>query len=105
MSLTYHEIKDFSAVACTVCSKFNLEEELCFNCKGILECVNCCGCEQLEEGEQMKDYEIKMVYTMYVGLEAENEEEAIEQAKQTAEEQHGNRISEFGVFTVEEGKE
>jgi hypothetical protein len=53
----------------------------------------------------MKDYEIKMVYTMYVGLEAESEEEAIEQAKQTAEEQHGNRISEFALFTVEEGKE
>jgi len=30
--------------------------------------------------------------------------EAIEQAKQTAEEQHGNRISEFAVFTIEEGK-
>lgn len=52
----------------------------------------------------MKDYEIKMVYTMYVGLEAGSEEEAIEQAKQTAEEQHGNRISEFAVFTIEEGK-
>jgi hypothetical protein len=53
-------------------------------------------------GQGMKDYEIKMVYTMYVGLEADNEEQAIEQAKQTAEEQHGNRISEFAVFTIEE---
>jgi hypothetical protein len=49
----------------------------------------------------MKDYEIKMVYTMYISTEAESEEAAIEQAKQTAEEQHGNRISEFAVFTVE----
>jgi hypothetical protein len=44
-SLTYHDIKDFSAVACTVCGLFNLEEYLCFNCKGSLECLNCCGCE------------------------------------------------------------
>ncbi len=51
MSLTYHEITDFSAVVCTVCGEFNLAEELCFNCKGTLECVNCCGCEELEEGE------------------------------------------------------
>ncbi len=51
MSLTYHEVRDFSAVACTVCGEFNLAEELCFNCKGTLECVNCCGCEVLEEGE------------------------------------------------------
>ena len=53
----------------------------------------------------MKDYEIKMVYTMYVSTEADSEEAAIEQAKQTAEEQHGNRISEFAIFTVEEGQE
>lgn len=52
MSLTYHEITDFSTVACTVCGEFNLQEELCFNCKGTLECVNCCGCEELEEGEE-----------------------------------------------------
>lgn len=49
----------------------------------------------------MKDYEIKMTYTMYISLEAEDEEKAIEQGKQIAEEQHGNRISEFAVFTVE----
>lgn len=53
----------------------------------------------------MKDYEVKMVYIMYVGLEAESEEEAIEQAKQTAEEQHGNRISEFAKFEIVEGGE
>ena len=52
----------------------------------------------------MRDYEIKMVYTMYIGLEADNEEDAIEYAKQTAEEQHGNRISEFAIFTVEGGE-
>jgi hypothetical protein len=51
----------------------------------------------------VKDYEVKMVYIMYVGLEAETEEEAIEQAKQTAEEQHGNRISEFAKFEIVEG--
>lgn len=49
----------------------------------------------------MKDYEIKMVYTMYITLEADNDEDAIEYAKQTAEEQHGNRISEFAEFTIE----
>jgi hypothetical protein len=53
----------------------------------------------------MKDYEIKMVYTMYIGLEAENEEAAIEQAKQTAEEQHGNRISEFANFEIVGGED
>jgi hypothetical protein len=52
MSTTYHEVTDFSTVACTICHAFNLEEELCFNCKGTLECVNCCGCEQLEEGDE-----------------------------------------------------
>jgi hypothetical protein len=52
----------------------------------------------------VKDYDIKMVYTMYVSTEAESEEAAIEQAKQTAEEQHGNRISEFAIFTVEGGE-
>jgi hypothetical protein len=53
----------------------------------------------------MKDYEIKMVYTMYVSVEAENEEDAIEQAKQTAEEQHGNRISEFARFEIVGGED
>jgi hypothetical protein len=53
----------------------------------------------------MKDYEIKMVYTMYISLEAENEEAAIEQAKQTAEEQHGNRISEFANFEIVGGED
>jgi hypothetical protein len=48
----------------------------------------------------MKDYEFKMVYTMYISTEAGSEEEAIQQAKQTAEEQHGNRISEFAKFEI-----
>jgi uncharacterized protein (UPF0212 family) len=51
----------------------------------------------------MKDYEVKMNYTMYISTEAESEEDAIEIAKQTAEEQHGNRISEFAEFTIEGG--
>ena len=51
----------------------------------------------------MKDYEVKMNYTMYISIEAESEEDAIEFAKQTAEEQHGNRISEFAEFTIEGG--
>lgn len=51
----------------------------------------------------MKDYEVKMTYTMYIGMEAESEEDAIEMAKQTAEEQHGNQISEFAKFTIEGG--
>ena len=46
------------------------------------------------------DYEVKMTYTMYAYLEAESEEQAIERAKNTAEEQHGNRISEFAEFKV-----
>jgi hypothetical protein len=53
----------------------------------------------------VKDYEIKMVYIMYISTEADSEEDAIEQAKQTAEEQHGNRISEFAIFTVEGGED
>lgn len=53
----------------------------------------------------MKDYEVKMEYTMYVSLEADSDEKAIEQAKQTAEEQHGNRISEFAKFEIVEGGE
>ena len=48
----------------------------------------------------MKEYEIKMTYVMYVDVEGESEEQAIEVAKQTAEEQHGNRISEFAQFEV-----
>ena len=48
----------------------------------------------------MKDYEVKMEYTMYISLEADSDERAIEQAKQTAEEQHGNRISEFAKFAI-----
>ena len=47
-----------------------------------------------------KDYEVKMTYTMYVYTEAESEEDAIERAKNTAEEEHGNRISEFADFEV-----
>lgn len=53
----------------------------------------------------MKDYEFKMVYTMYISLEAESYEAAIEQAKQTAEEQHGNRISEFARFEIVGGED
>ena len=48
----------------------------------------------------MNDYEFKMVYTMYISVEAESYEVAIQQAKQTAEEQHGNRISEFAKFEI-----
>ena len=53
----------------------------------------------------MKDYEIKMEYIMYISTEAESEEAAIEQAKQTAEEQHGNRISEFARFEIVGGED
>jgi hypothetical protein len=53
----------------------------------------------------VKDYEVKMEYIMYVSLEADSEEKAIEQAKQTAEEQHGNRISEFAKFEIVKGGE
>lgn len=58
-----------------------------------------------EGGSGVKDYEIKMVYTMYVSVEADSEEAAIEQAKQTAEEQHGNRISEFAKFEIVGGED
>ena len=53
----------------------------------------------------MKDYEIKMSYTMYISTEAESKEEALEMAKQIAEEQHGNRISELAKFIVEGASE
>ena len=51
MSATYHEVIDFTTVACTVCGEFNLDHNLCFNCKNLLECLDCCGCEELEEGK------------------------------------------------------
>ena len=53
----------------------------------------------------MQDYEIKMTYVMYISLEAESIENAIESAKQTAEEQHGNRISEFAEFKIKGEKD
>lgn len=41
------------ALGCSVCGKFNLDEYLCPTCKGSRECVNCCGCYELEgEGEK-----------------------------------------------------
>jgi ribosomal protein L32 len=49
--MSYYAIKDFTTVACTVCGEFNLDHNLCFNCKNLLECLDCCGCEELEEGE------------------------------------------------------
>lgn len=52
-----------------------------------------------------KDYEVKMTYVMYVSTEAVSEDDAIERAKQTAEEQHGNRISEFAQFEIVNGQE
>lgn len=36
-------------LVCKICNRRNLDEELCFNCKGMRECIRCCGCEQLEE--------------------------------------------------------
>lgn len=36
---------------CSVCGEFNLDEYLCYNCKGSLECTECCGCYDEEEGE------------------------------------------------------
>lgn len=47
-----------------------------------------------------KEYEVKMTYVVYISTEANSKAEAIEIAKQTAEEQHGNRISEFADFAV-----
>jgi hypothetical protein len=55
--MNYHDIKDFSTVACTVCGEFNLETQLCFNCKSLLECLNCCGCEELEKEEESEQME------------------------------------------------
>lgn len=52
-----------------------------------------------------KDYEVKMTYVMYVNTEAVSEDDAIERAKQTAEEQHGNRISEYAQFEIVNGQE
>lgn len=46
METIYSRDLDLTTVACKVCNQFNLDEELCFNCKASLECVNCCGCEE-----------------------------------------------------------
>lgn len=32
---------------CSVCEREVLDYLLCFNCKGLRECVECCGCEEL----------------------------------------------------------
>lgn len=45
----YTSTLDLTTVACTVCGEFNLDEYLCYNCKGSLECTDCCGCYELEE--------------------------------------------------------
>jgi hypothetical protein len=41
----YSKDLDLTSVTCSICNKFNLDEELCHSCKTSLECVNCCGCE------------------------------------------------------------
>ena len=33
-----------SDLACTICGEKNLDYDSCFNCKGMKECINCCGC-------------------------------------------------------------
>jgi hypothetical protein len=40
----YSKDLDLTSVTCSICKKFNLDEELCPTCKASLECVNCCGC-------------------------------------------------------------
>jgi hypothetical protein len=42
----YSKDLDLTSVPCSICDKFNLDEELCHSCKTSLECVNCCGCEE-----------------------------------------------------------
>lgn len=42
--------QDLLDTPCTVCGQHNLAEELCPNCKAMLECVECCGCYFDEEG-------------------------------------------------------
>jgi hypothetical protein len=44
--IRYSSDLDLATVPCSVCGKLGLEEYLCFNCKGTLECVFCCGCEE-----------------------------------------------------------
>lgn len=40
---------------CTICKEDNLDYDACFNCKGMGECINCCGClEPDEEEEEVK---------------------------------------------------
>ena len=40
------------AAGCTICGKDNLDDELCFNCRSLGECVNCCGCEEGEGDDE-----------------------------------------------------
>lgn len=42
---TFTEYWTPERLKCTVCGESNLDEMLCFNCKGMGECLNCCGCE------------------------------------------------------------
>lgn len=52
-----------------------------------------------------KDYVVTYVYEGEIYVTAESAEEALESAKCTLEEQHGNNISEWSEFTIEEVKE
>jgi len=50
---TYEEYWTPERLKCTICGELNLDEMLCFNCKASRECVDCCGCYELEEeGEE-----------------------------------------------------
>jgi hypothetical protein len=44
-------IQDLMDTPCTACSEHNLDWNLCPNCKWALECNDCCGCAELEDGE------------------------------------------------------
>ena len=48
---TYYEYWTPERLKCTVCGELNLDEMMCFNCKGSRECLNCCGCDDIEEGK------------------------------------------------------
>jgi hypothetical protein len=52
LSQAYRDYWTDEMLTCSVCKKKNLDEYLCFNCKQLRECTDCCGCYELEEGEE-----------------------------------------------------
>jgi hypothetical protein len=43
---TYADYWTLERLKCSACGELNLDVMLCFNCKQLRECIDCCGCEE-----------------------------------------------------------